>query len=182
MSISTINNQYHFNLIKDDLFNHIDNLITTNHSLTVLVPHVCNNIDAFGAGFAGAVARKYPLVKDNYHMLGPSFLRKNLGYSQFITIPNQLKNNSRIVFCNMIAQNGIVSRSNKRPINYLALCRCMVSVSKFIKENNNKQDNRIQIHAPKFGSGLAGGNWGFISYLIDDIWDSVDVFVYDNKK
>ncbi|NDC96104.1 hypothetical protein EB077_12425, partial [bacterium] len=118
MPISTINNQYNFNLIKDDLFNHIDNLIKNNHSLTVLVPHVCNNVDAFGAGFAGAVARKYPIVKDNYHMLGPSFLKRNLGYTQFINIPNSLKNNSEIVFCNMIAQNGLISKNNKRPLNY----------------------------------------------------------------
>lgn len=180
MAISTSINQHSFITIKSDLFTTINELISNHYSLTILIPHVCNNTNAFGAGFAGAVAQRYPIVKDNYHLLGPSFLKKNLGYTQFIKIPNNLKNNSSIIFCNMIAQNGLVSQNNKRPLNYLALCRCMVNVSKYIQENN--KDNKIQIHAPKFGSGLAGGNWGFISYLIDDIWGNNDVFVYDNKK
>jgi hypothetical protein len=82
----------------------------------------------------------------------------------------------------MISQNGTISPRNKRPLNYLALCRSMLSVSKYIKEKINT-DQSVQIHAPKFGSGLAGGNWGFISDLIDDIWSDFQVFIYDiNKK
>jgi hypothetical protein len=36
----------------------------------------------------------------------------------------------------------------------------------------------VQIHAPKFGCGLAGGNWNFIQDLITDIWKNIQVFVY----
>jgi hypothetical protein len=41
--------------------------------------------------------------------------------------------------------------------------------------------NKVQIHAPKFGSGLAGGNWAFIQELIKDIWNNYSVFIYHNK-
>jgi hypothetical protein len=43
---------------------------------SVVVPHVCNNVNLFGAGFAADVANKYPIVKTNYHLLGKSFLSK----------------------------------------------------------------------------------------------------------
>jgi len=35
-----------------------------------------------------------------------------------------------------------------------------------------------QIHAPLFGSGLAGGNWDFIEELINEIWDGYDITVW----
>ena len=53
-------------------------------------------------------------------------------------------------------------------------------IKQYIKQNFD-QDHNVQIHAPKFGSGLAGGNWNFISCLIEDIWDGIPVFIYDLK-
>lgn len=173
--------QHSFFTIKADLFLTLDNIISTNLSTTIIVPHVCNNIDTFGGGFTSGIAKHYPIVQDNYHLLGPSFLKKNLGYTQFISAREHKKNNSQIIFANMIAQNGIISHKNKRPLNYLALCRSMLSVYKYTQEKVDK-DQTIQIHAPKFGSGLAGGNWNFISYLIDDIWSSLPVYIYDFQK
>lgn len=161
-------NNYH--LIKEDIFLSLSKLLDSNiHSTTIIVPHVCNNIDVFGGGFTAGIVQHYPIVRDNYHMLGPSFLQKNLGYTQFILARENKKNNNQIIFANMIAQNGTISPRNKRPLNYLALCRSMLSVSKYIKETINR-DQSVQIHAPKFGSGLAGGNWNFISDLISDMW------------
>jgi len=135
----------------------------------------------FGAGFASAVASRYPTIKENYHLLGKSFLKKTPGYSQFITVSEDHKYDNKLVFCNMIAQNGIISSNNPRPLNYLSLCRSMLAVSKYIKDNFSP-DNKIEIHAPKFGSGLSGGNWNFISSLIDDIWGNFTVCIYDHRK
>ena len=53
-------------------------------------------------------------------------------------------------------------------------------LSSFILSNTgylNKSEN-IEIHCPKFGSGLAGGNWNFISDLIDDVWGRYNVTVH----
>lgn len=175
--------QHSFSTIKNDIFLSLDSLMSSSvHSTTLIVPHVCNNVDVFGGGFTAGIVQHYPIVRDNYHMLGPSFLKKNLGYTQFILAREHKKNNNQIIFANMIAQNGTISPRNKRPLNYLALCRSMLSVSKYIKEKIST-DQSVQIHAPKFGGGLAGGNWGFISDLIDDIWGEFQVFIYDiNKK
>lgn len=182
MKTHSIQIQHSFTTINDDIFNHLNPLIHNYYSTNIIVPHICNNIDIFGAGFAKAVGKLYPIVKDNYHMLGKSFLSKNLGYSQFVTTLEDKKTNSKLIFCNMIAQNGTLSAHNKRPINYLSLCKSMMMVKNFIQKLDSSGECRTEIHAPKFGSGLAGGNWGFISCLIDDIWGDTPVFIYDFKK
>jgi hypothetical protein len=174
-----------FNLINNrDIFEIIKNRTQAdNNGATVFVPHVCNNIDLFDAGFAGQVARLYPEVKANYHMLGKSFLKNNLGHSQIIKVYEQPKYKHKLYFVNMIAQNGIKNSKNNRPLNYAALMRSMIHVNQFINTNTSflQKNENIEIHAPKFGSGLAGGNWNFISELIDDIWGKYNVFIYNPK-
>jgi hypothetical protein len=78
----------------------------------------------------------------------------------------------------MIAQNRLLNSKNKRPLNYAALVYCMNQVRTFAKEFQTQHDSKIEIHSPKFGSGLAGGNWNFISELINDVWYDSHVFVY----
>lgn len=177
-----INNTYSSQNV---LFNSIEKRISAaNSGCTVFVPHVCNNVDMFGAGFAAQVADKYPSVKANYHMLGKSFLSKNMGYSQIVKVKEDTKYKHKLYFVNMIAQNGIRSQNNIRPLNYLGLVKSMVSLSAFIDNNTgflNKTES-IEIHCPKFGSGLAGGNWLFIQELIKDIWSKYPVIIYSPPK
>jgi hypothetical protein len=151
---------------------------------SVFVPHVCNNIDLFGAGFASQVAEYYPVVKTDYHLLGKSFLKNNLGYTQFIKVSEEPQYRHKLFFCNMISQNGIKGFNNPRPLNYLALAQSMNKISQYIFTNTGfiKQNEKIEIHCPKFGSGLAGGNWDFISELIHDIWGKFFVTVYNPIK
>ena len=110
----------------------------------------------------------YPEVKDNYHLLGSPFLKKNLGYTQFISIntKHSYQNKNKIIFANMIAQDDFKT-SKKRTINYGALAICMYKIKNYILANSDDQ-TIIEIHTPKFGSGIA--NWVFIQELIEDIW------------
>jgi hypothetical protein len=152
---------------------------------TVFIPHVCNNIDLFGAGFAQQIAERFPSVKQDYHMLGKNFLKNNMGYAQIIKVYEEKKYKHKLFIVNMIAQNGIRSQSNLRPLNYWGLVKSMTSLASYITTNTgfiNKNEN-VEIHCPKFGSGLAGGDWHFISDLIEDIWSKffVTVYKYDGK-
>ena len=151
-----------------------------NQGATVIVPHVCNNLDLFGGGFAAQVAVEYPEVKSNYHLLGKKFLQSNLGHDQFIIVHKEPVYGHKIIFVNMIAQNGIRRPDNERPLNYAALVRSMVGVSQYIQMNTGfiTKQEKIEIHAPRFGSGLAGGNWDFIDDLITDIWYRYPVYIY----
>jgi len=165
-----------------NLFDVIRDRVTCgNNGCTVFVPHVCNNIDLFGAGFAAQIAEKYPTVKQDYHLLGKHFLKNNLGYSQILKVYEDNKFRHKLFFVNMIAQNGIKSQNNMRPLNYLALVKSMNSLSQYIatKTGYVNKTEKIEIHCPKFGSGLAGGNWPFVSDLINDIWGQFNVIVYN---
>jgi hypothetical protein len=164
--------------IKGDVLNSVEKIVyAENNGSSVIVPHVCNNVNAFGAGFADAVSSRYPIVKQNYHLLGTNFLKYNLGYVQYVEVLRDKTYNHKLIFANMISQNGLISEKNPRPLNYYALVKCMSSVSHYINVNFDS-DQKVQIHCPKFGCGLAGGNWNFIQDLIHDIWNKTDTFVY----
>lgn len=143
---------------------------------SIVIPHVCNNINVFGAGFAAAISKEFPEVKDNYHLLGKN---QKLGHVQYISVKKDKDYGHEIIVANMIAQNGIRSPKNPRPLNYFALGYCMKNISSFI-QNKKHNDNTIsfQIHCPKFGSGLAGGNWNFVQNLIEDVWTNEKITVY----
>lgn len=146
----------------------------------VIIPHVCNNVNGFGAGFANDIAHYYPIVKDNFHLLGKKAI---LGYVQFVTVKEDPVYKYKLVFANMIAQNGIINSKNQRPLNYPALVKCMMTVRQHgLDIMNNNENTKVEIHAPKFGSGLAGGNWYFITDLIEDIWsNNFSVHIYTKK-
>ena len=139
---------------------------------TVIIPHVCNNIGLFNGGFAGAVKNEFPIVSTNFELLGR---KTKLGYVQYVEVMRDIKYNHRLIFANMIAQNKTISKTNPRPLNYEYLTRCMSDVRNYI---SNLGADKIEIHCPKFGSGLAGGDWKFIEYLINDIWSRHIVVVY----
>lgn len=144
---------------------------------TVVIPHVCNNIGVFNGGFAAAVAKEYPVVQQNYSLLGS---KMKLGHTQFVSVAKNNDYGYEIIFANMIAQNKIRTSKNTRPLNYAALAYCMSTVKIFAKEYRKNHENlNVEIHCPKFGSGLAGGNWRFISELIKDAWvDIRNICVY----
>jgi hypothetical protein len=169
-SINTIKNGI-------DIFNQALNCINAQHNgNSVIIPHVCNNINSYAAGFAAQVADRFPVAKENFHLLGKT---AKLGQVQHILVAQNKNYGHRLYISNMIAQNGIKSQSNSRPINYAALCYCMNDVKNFVQKLQKEEEiPKVQIHSPKFGSGLAGGNWDFISDLIEDIWSNIEVYVY----
>lgn len=144
----------------------------------VIIPHVCNNIGVFGGGFSGSVAMNFPIVKENFLLLG----KPKLGYVQYISVSKNKINHNTLVVANMIAQNGTISKKNPRPINYEYLVKCMIDVRIYAENLQKTSEQNVEIHCPKFGSALAGGNWLFIEDLIYDIWKNLPVFVYSYEK
>lgn len=169
-------------IIYENLFPTVQKIIHSGYNgSNIIVPHVCNNSNIFGGGFTSGIDKYYPIVGENYRLLGKHFLKNNLGYVQYIEADKDKTYGYKLIFANMIAQNGTISKSNYRPLNYGALVKCMMSVNSYIQTSFDK-DSPVQIHAPKFGSGLAGGNWFFIEELINDIWPNYSVFIYDLRK
>lgn len=127
----------------------------------VIIPHVCNNVGAWGAGFVLALSKKWPEPEIAYRDL-PGY---SLGMLQLVKVADGVH------VANMIAQ---VLEYNRGPnIRYDALSECMVSVAL------QAQHLGASLHCPRFGAGLAGGDWSVIEGLIQSIWATVDVYVYD---
>lgn len=179
MNTRTKNTNINYSLVnKYDIFDAVQKRISADENgSTVIVPHVCNNLNLFNAGFAKSVASHYPIVKENYHM----FCKKSsFGQTQFVETAKNSKYGHKLIFANMIAQNGIKNPKNQRPLNYAALVYSMNSVKNYIKNFEKTNDaGRVEIHCPKFGCGLSGGDWRIVSELIRDIWfDVKSIYVY----
>ena len=57
-----------------------------------------------------------------------------------------------------------------RPLRYPALSNCLETVANFVLELSSVSGKEVEIHAPMFGSNLAGGDFNFIQELIGDSW------------
>jgi hypothetical protein len=149
--------------------------------------HCCNDIGLWGAGFVLAIDKISELPKrhyfnwynDGFHLEQFSsgetgeFTRKNLELGEIqickigLDIPHYV--------CNMIGQHGVFNaKHNPVPIKYDAIDKCLGNLMKWI------DSQQVTIHAPKFGSGLAHGEWNKIEPLIIKHLSSNDVpvFVY----
>jgi len=141
-----------------------DVLAVKNDSVLKVIPHVCNNVGAWGEGFVTAISKRWSLPEKAFKNTDP--VMGNVTY--ILVEPN-------IYVINMIAQNGLISRWNKQPLNYEVLRTCLIEVNKFLVKYPVSE-----IHMPKIGCGLAGGSWDKVSEIITEVFKdtNVTVFVY----
>lgn len=132
----------------------------------LIIPHICNNVGAFGAGFALAVRKKYPAAHDLFTMMD-----RELGSVGFCQA------GENVWIANMIAQNGLRSASNRVPLDYDALTDCLYQVAGFADHLGGKP----VVKAPRFGAGLAGGKWPRIELIINQtlIHNRIPVTIFD---
>jgi len=126
-----------------------------------LIIHCCNDEIKWGAGFVLALSKRWKQPEAMFRAL------KNpvLGDVQFVPVePN-------IIVVNMIGQHGIKALPNDSP-RYDAINTALKKVNAYAIKY------RYTVHCPRFGAGLAGGNWNVIEALINANI-TVDVTVYD---
>lgn len=161
------------NYVKGDLFKELSFIQSSDR--VIIVPHVVNDLGAFGAGFASAVRKHFPVAAEAYHKHHEEGKLK-LGENQVCYVRSIPPTN----IVHMCAQKGLISKKNPHPLQYRYLMNCMRGVVEFASGYN------CEIWAPKFGSGLAGGYWPTIASLIEEIWleenISVTIFELEEKK
>lgn len=125
------------------------------------IVQVVNNVGAYGAGVSGAIAKKWPIVEDNFKSHFPQ-----LGTAHVFQLGEGLW------FGNMYAQAGLRSKTNPKPLRYARLTFCLDFV---------ECHGFSRIHMPKMGCGLAGGDWSIVSEIIQDILvdSGIEVYVYE---
>ena len=135
-----------------------------------IIIQCCNDIGAYGAGVSGAISGKWPKVAKEYYKWSENLKTFKLGAVQFIPVED------KIIVANMIGQHRVGTGSNGTPpIRYEAIAECLDKVVEKAIEQN------ATIHAPRFGAGLAGGDWDKISELIEKhvVSKGKSVYIYD---
>jgi O-acetyl-ADP-ribose deacetylase (regulator of RNase III) len=139
-----------------------------------VVAHVCNDAGRWGAGFSGAVSRRWPQPEHAYrtwHQAGatPDGVPFALGEIQVVAVSHGLK------VANMVAQHATGrDRDGRPPIRYDALADALDTLAGWCVANG------ASVAAPRFGAGLAGGDWRHIETLVGRhlLARGVDVAIY----
>ncbi len=143
-----------------------------------VIAHVCNDMGGWGRGFVLALSKKWKEPETYYRNWSSnnSFLEDlpfKLGRVQFVPI----KHPKAIVVANMIGQHGINYVNGIPPVRYEAMRECLKSVYAYCEKNV------MTLHAPKFGAGLAGGDWNIIEQIIkEEMKVDTYIYLYEEKK
>jgi len=152
----------------------------------VVIAHVCNDEGGWGSGFVVPLGRTYPLAEAAYrkwHQDGSTSGTKSLicgschstvvpfklGECQIVQVVDFLPG---LVIANMIGQRSTIQRAeSKTPVRYAAIAKCLEKVAAYAKlaQSGHESHNKIEVHCPKFGAGLAGGRWTVVEALLDEI-------------
>lgn len=137
-----------------------------------MIAHVVNNLGKWGAGFTGALSRRWPDLERQY--------KSWLAGANEIAIPRLfgelllVQVDTDIWVANLLAQSGVRGRGNPQPIRYSALGEALWNLSTRTKRN------WCSVHMPRIGCGLAGGDWARVEPLIAKNLSEVDhIYVYD---
>lgn len=129
----------------------------------IVIAHVCNNSNRWGAGFVLALSRKWKEPEAMYRSLN----EYNLGDVQYVHVEEG------ITVINMIAQHGTGKDSEgKSPIRYQALREALRKVNSHLKVYNGT------LHIPRIDAGLAGGDWNVITRILNEEIEA-DIYAYD---
>lgn len=131
-----------------------------------IIAHVCNNLGKWGKGFVLAVSRRWPVVRQRYLTLYTPGATIPLGTMQMVKVEKD------IYIANLIAQDGIRSRNNPVPLQYLSLETCLGQVA------TEAISRQASVHMPRLGGGLAGGEWERVEPIIQHTLCRRDVAVY----
>lgn len=145
-----------------------------------VITHVVNDEGAWGKGFVTAISARWKDPESHYRKQA-KFAKKRfkLGEVQWIFVDLNL------AVCNMIAQHGLFSSKNPVPLRYDALEQCLNKLAEGARAVTGTSDKasivteRLSIHMPRIGCGLARGDWERVSSLIEDVLWDMDVYVYN---
>ncbi len=137
-----------------------------------VIAHCCNDIGKFGRGFAASVAKRWPAAQQAYfewYRMRRDCYGQDLplGEVQLVQVAED-----RWV-ANLIGQQGLIGPTNPKPIRYEAIRQGLLVLGAWACEQD------VDIACPRFGSGLAGGDWTRIEAILRETCGMVQVTVYD---
>lgn len=172
-----------FAVSHDNLLARANQQISAGHiGSSVIIPNICHDIAVFDYGIGKMISEVFPLVKENFSILPNTKLIGYAGHVQYCNVKQDKKYRNCIIVANII--HPILSKKRKRILNYGILIKAMQDISSHIQKIKKDTDTTPIILTNKIGTGYYGGNWSFISDIIDDVWPNISVTVFPecNKK
>jgi O-acetyl-ADP-ribose deacetylase (regulator of RNase III) len=148
-----------------------------------IIAHICNNKGRWGSGFTLDVSSRWQAPERLYRQWYRGGIYEEtpfrLGETQFIDVgynPERIRDRG-LWIANMIAQDGLRSASNQKPVCYDSLRTCLRTVGR------KAVDLHAEVIMPRIGTGRGGGKWVDIEPMIMEelIRRRVKVTVYDPK-
>lgn len=146
-----------------------------------VIVHCCNDVGAFGAGFVLSLSKRWPKVEAYYcgwYRVGNTRVPISgvnipfkLGQVQVIEVEDN------VAVANLIGQSGCGSFHGLSPIRYGAIEEGLIRLREVMGTS------KWSFHAPRFGSGLAGGDWDKIEEILKRVFADTDISItiYDLK-
>lgn len=128
-----------------------------------IIVHGCNSQGVMASGVAKSVRAMYPAAFTQY---SHDITTKHFGLgdiSVYTAEPNEL------IIVSAITQEFYGREPNTRYVSYDAIDRCFARVFE-LAENVG-----LTVHIPYIGAGLAQGNWGIISTIIESLQGNITV-------
>jgi len=145
-----------------DMFDCLDN--------KVAIVHVVNNRGRWGKGFTASLDNLDQRIGKEYRQYLSDLIR--IGEEPLTRIVQYVTTFGYRVL-GMVAQEGLRSKENPIPLRYPCLETCMKKVADLCEKSD------LEIYCPKFGAGLAGGNWKRIEDMIKTYWSDIPVTVWE---
>ncbi|MFA5312792.1 MAG: hypothetical protein WC375_05635 [Methanomassiliicoccales archaeon] len=141
------------------------------------VIHCCNDVGGWGSGFVVAISKKWAKPEAEYRKWAKEGMYIDHGQPvDFILGSIQsVKVEPNIVVVNMIGQRDVKPNNKIPPVRYEAIRQCLSKVSELAKKYS------ASVHAPRFGAGLAGGEWTTIEKIIEETLckNDISITIYD---
>lgn len=131
-----------------------------------IICHVCNNLGVWGAGFTGALSRRWREPEQRYRAEFAKSLKPISGEVQIVRVQ------AGLYVANMIAQDGLPSRLRPCVIDYRALRNCLNWLARYAERD-------WSFHMPRIGCGIAGGRWADVLAIVAEELSAFHVTVYD---
>lgn len=157
-------------IIKGDLFQSFKKFGNSEAIKNII--HVVNDKNVMGAGFVIPLAKHFPRAKSSYHKWMSSEPIPKLGDVDKVDVGDN------ICIWNMLAQHNTISEINTKPLRYVALTKCLITINRSFVADKRNFNIINEIHCPMFGAGLAGGKWELIREIIDEIFSDTPIYVY----
>ena len=140
-----------------------------------VIIHGCNCFNNMGAGIAKAIKETY---RDAYETdLATVYGDKNkLGTFTYAKMKNKFFPDKDIFVINAYTQYTYGRKDGEIYANYDAIRSVMIRINDFFQDTH---DTQFKIGMPRIGCGLARGDWNIVSGIINEVFGSRKVYVYE---